>query len=442
MRSAPGALPIVGNSLQLLRDPLAFLTRLETVADVTQIQLGTLRMALVTDADLTSIVLKDTATFDKGGVFFDRVRQLTGESLLTVTNRGHRRQRRLLQPAFTPRRIEGYMGIMAREIDSVLSGWRPSTVIDMRSEMYDVAARIAARTMFAADIARPAVARLTEALADYLEGLFIQMWTPPLIRRLPLVVNRRYRAALATLHDVVEEIIRAYRRSGSDHGDLLSMLLADASSGEGQALTAQEVHNQVITFFLAGIETTAAALTWTFYLLGRHPEDCTAAAEETRRALNGRMPEASDLPAFAALRRTVLEALRLYPPTWIFTRVTTREVRLGSTMIPQGMGVAYSPYLLQRSSENFSNPNAFRPGRWLAGAQGVLRRNAFVPFGDGAHRCIGESFAMSEIILVLATVLARWDVREEGGRQRDPLPRRATLTPGPLPMRLARAGAN
>jgi cytochrome P450 len=433
-------MPLLGHSWALLARPLEFLCRLEPVADVVRVDLGTQSMALVTDPDLTATVLKDTKTFDKGGVFFDRVRHLTGESLLTVTYPGHRRQRRLLQPAFTPRRIEGYVAVMSREIEAVLSGWQPGATVDMRAEMYDVAARIAARTMFAAEVAGPAVVRIVDALAIYLESLFVEMWAPRFLQRLPWPGRDRYRAALETLHGAVDEIIASYRQTGVDHGDFLSMLLAGAQDGDPDALSPEEVHNQVITFFLAGIETTAAALTWTFYLLGRHGDVREAVTAEVRDVLGGRFPQGADLPKLAALRRTVFEALRLYPPTWIFTRVATTDVQLGSASIPAGMGVAYSPYLLQRSAANFDRPDEFRPDRWRSGESGVLRRNAFVPFGDGAHRCIGESFAMTEILLVLAAILERWDVRPGFEGVRVPVPRRATLTPGALPMQMLPLG--
>ncbi len=437
--SAPGRTPFWGHSIPLLTRPLEFLCSLESVGPVVRVEIGRRCMVVVTDPQLTMQVLQDSQTFDKGGIFFDKVFELTGESLLTVKHAGHKRQRRLVQPAFTRQRVEEYSSAMGSSISDVLGDWRDGEIVDVVAVVYDITSRVAAKTMFAADVAGSAVSKVVNALAVYLKGLFVRMWAPRrLINLLPLPSNSEYDAALKVLNDTVGEIIESYKRSGIDHGDLLSMLLAARDHDTGAALTEDEIHSQVMTLFLAGIETTASALTWAFYLLGRHPAIAEEMNSEVDSVLQGRAPAWDDLRKLEVTGRIVSEALRLYPPTWVFTRATTKEVALGSHVLAPGVDVAYSPYLLHRSPANFDKPDEFRPDRWLSENLANVPRGAFVPFGSGAHRCIGESFAMTEIVMALAAIASEWSLNPTSNEAVIPIPRRATLTPGRLPMRLQR----
>ncbi|MEU8637695.1 cytochrome P450 [Amycolatopsis sp. NPDC048633] len=436
--TAPGHLPLVGHALPLFRDPLSFLRSLNEVGDLVRVDIGSLPMIMITDHELTRQVLIDSQTFDKGGALFDKVRELTGDSLLTSTYETHRRQRRLMQPAFRRAQVRAYTPTMNRMIDAVLAQWHDGAIIDMAAATYDITARTAARTMFAADVAGPAAARIVDSLSTYLSGLFIRMMSPTsLVTRIPTPGNIRYNRAVKALHASVDEIISAYRKAGVDNGDLLSMLLT-ASDDDGGALAPEDVHNQVITLFLAGIETTAGALAWSLALLAEHPEVARGVRSEVDTVLNGRAAEWADVPRLVRTSHVLTEALRLYPPGWIFTRVTTSDVTLGGHRLRAGTGIAYSPYLLHHDAEVFPHPDRFDPARWSAERAADIPKDAFIPFGGGVHRCIGETFGVTEATLALATIIARWEFRSVSNRPVAPAPRRATLTPGPLPMRLHR----
>jgi pentalenene oxygenase len=454
---APGRLPLVGHAVRLFRDPLTFLRSLRPVGGLVRVDIGAMPMVVITDAALTRQVLLDSRTFDKGGALFDKVRELTGDSLLTSRFEPHHRQRRLMQPAFARKRIESYATIMSGMIDAVLGQWRDEAVVDITAAMYDITARTAAHAMFAADVAGPAAARVVEALSVYLHGLFFRMMSPSsLPARIPTPANRRYDRSVRLLHESVDEIIAAYRASGLDHGDLLSMLLVgdesihrdaddsasiksgDSAAEEPAALSPQELHDQVITLFLAGIETTASALAWTMYLLGAHPETARALRDEADAVLGDRSPEWDDISQLTLTQRVLTEALRMYPPGWIFTRIVTQDTTLGPYRLAEGTGLAYSPYLVHHSPQMFEQPDRFDPDRWQPERMAQLPKDAFIPFGAGVHRCIGESFGLTEATLTLAAISARWIVEPLLDRPVEPAPRRATLTPGRLPMRVRR----
>jgi pentalenene oxygenase len=229
-------------------------------------------------------------------------------------------------------------------------------------------------------------------------------------------------------------MISTYRASGIDHGDVLSMLLTAADSDGSGGLSDEEIHDQVITLFLAGTETTAATLAWSLYLLGEHPPVAERVRAEVDATLSGRAAGWDDIPKLHLTQRVIIEALRLYPPVWIFTRVATRDTRLGAYSVRRGMTIAYSPYLLHRSPGVYDDPDSFDPDRWLPERSTADSRDAFVPFGAGARKCIGDVFGITEAVLALAAVAGQWTVDPVLDHPVQPAPRRPTLSPGRLPM--------
>ncbi|WP_186013097.1 cytochrome P450 [Burkholderia gladioli] len=436
---APGSLPIVGHAARLLFKPLSFLSGLAPLGGLVRVDLGRLPMLLLTDPELTRQVLNDSRTFDKGGALFDKVRELTGNSLLTSRYDDHKLQRRQMQPAFSRKRILTYIDVMNEAIGGVLGGWCDGDVVDLTAACYDITARTASRTMFAADVAGAAAASLVEDLSIYLGGLFVRMMLPGgLPGRVPTPGSLRYDRAVARLHAAIDQIIDAYRASGVDHGDLLSMMLA-ARDEDGQPWSQQEVHDQVITLFLAGIETTAGVMSWTLYLLGRHPDIAERAAAEVRTTLgDAAVPQAEHLMQLGETRRAMMEALRLYPPGWIFTRVVTRDTMLGPYRLRVGDGLAYSPYVLHRNPALFAAPERFDPDRWLPERAAAIPEHGFIPFGGGVHKCIGDQFGTTENLLALAAILSRWKLEPVTSQPVEPIPRRATLSPSRFMVRLRR----
>ena len=435
---APGRLPVLGHMLPMIRRPHEFLCSLTKIGPLVRVDIGGQSMIVVTDATLTRQVLKNNKAFDKGGALYDKARDLVGAGLLTSQAQDHLRQRRMLQPVFHQHRIKNHAAIMSEVIESVLGEWQDGAVTNITETAYKITSYSAARTMFAAQIAAQDVARIVEALLVYLQGMFVRMIAPDTIR--PLLTmhdNARYKQAVHTLHASVDKIIAAYQASGTDHCDLLSMLLV-ARDDDGSPLTAQEIRDQVISMFVAGIETTASVISWSLYLVGRHPDVASNFYSEVDTVLDGRAAQWDDLAQLNETKRIITESLRIYPPGWIFTRVTMQPVMLGEYHLPQGTGLAYSPYLLHRSPEIFEQPERFDPDRWLPQRMANVSLDGFVPFGGGVHKCIGDNFGVTEATLALATIASRWTLQPTQSQPVQPVPRRAVLAPGPIPMRICR----
>ncbi|MBH1937600.1 cytochrome P450 [Streptomyces sp. AV19] len=445
---APRALPVIGHALPLLRDPLGFLAELPRHGDLVQVRVGRYRAVVVCDPELTRQVLRDDRTFDKGGPLYDRIRELTGNGLASCPYSDHRRQRRLLQPAFHPARMPGYAETMRRQVTAATGAWTDGEAVDAIAEMHGISARTTIVTMFGRDPARAAadgdLARLMEDFTVVVAGIPRRTLLPPSADRLPTPANLRYDRARARLRTAIDRIV-AGQRSGELHdGDLLSMLLSAGHDPPGNGgpggpgLTDEEIADQLVTFFAAGTENTGTTLAWALHLLARHPHVARRMRAEVDTVLDG-APAASleHLPALKLTTAVVTEALRLYPPAWVLTRTTTEDTRLGGHPIPAGTAVVYSAYLLHRRPDLFPDPERFDPDRWMTGS--TPRRSAFVPFGGGPRKCIGDVFALTEATLVLATVSAGWELRPVDDRPVRPVPRLA-LSPQELPMRtVARA---
>ncbi|MDT3399303.1 cytochrome P450 [Streptomyces sp. B1866] len=442
-RTAPGAVPVLGHGVPLLRDPLRFLSSLPACGDMVRIRIGPMEALMVCDPELARQVLLDDRTFDKGGPLFDRGREALGNGLTTCPHSQHRRQRRLVQPAFHHSRMPGYARVMAEQIDAVTGGWRDGQVLDVLAGMQEITTRIAVMTMFAGSIARSAHREVVEDFDTFSTGVFTRMFMPPPLDRLPTPGNLRFQRARARLRRTVHELVSGHRAAGVDHGDLLSILLtsrddesADGAGGTGGGLSDAEASDQVISFLFAGTETGAATLAWALHLLARHPDVEKRLHEEADTVLAGRTATYDDLPRLEFAAQVITEALRLYPPGWMLTRTANTAARLGPYEIPAGSTVALSAYLLHHRPDVFPEPERFDPDRWAGPAGARAARSVMIPFSTGARKCIGEDFAVAETALTLATVAARWRLRPVPGAQVRPELRSIILKPRGLRMRL------
>ncbi len=432
--SAPGALPVLGHAWQLGRRPLHFLASLPAHGDLVTIKLGPVSLYVLCDPALVHQVLVDDRTYDKGGQIFDQVRTVAGNGLATCPHADHRRQRRLLQPVFHHERLPGYARVMAAEVNATFEGLTESRNVDVLATMNQLAASIATRTLFAADLDSSTFKELRLCLHIALTGMMRRMLLPwKILDRMPTASNRRYDRARIRLRQYVTQLIADYRRAGVDHGDLLSILLA-VRDEDGQGLTDTEIQDQVFTFYLGGSETTAPALSWSLYQLSRNPAVRDRLHAEVDAVLDGRIAEHSDIPNLPLTRRVVMESLRLHPPGWLFTRRTTRNTELAGHYLPSGSVVIYSPLIVQHRADLFPDPERFDPDRWLEDSARPPR-GAFTPFGGGARKCIGEDFAMTEATLVLASLVARWQF-DALPRAHDRLTPRLSSTQRSLPMTL------
>lgn len=404
----PRGLPLFGVMPELRKDAPAFLERMQRqYGDAAYLPTAGQRVYFFAHPDVVQEVLVKQQHKFKKSRMLERARVLLGDGLLTSEGALHRRQRRLVQPAFHRDRLAGYAVTMVERACAARERWRDGETIDLSIEMMRLTMDIVSRTLFSADVESEAE-EIAGALSDVF-GLFDLILLPfsEYIEKLPLPQMRRFHAARRRLDATIYRLIAAHRASGRDTGGLLSMLLlAQDEEGEG-GMSDRQVRDEVLTLFLAGHETTANALTWGWYLLSQNPSAEERLHAELDRALGGRLPRFDDLAALPYTAAVFAEALRLYPPAWAIGRRALEDVELGGWTVPQGCVVLLSPYVTQRDARWFPEPEAFRPERWLA-PDDLRHKFAYFPFGGGARVCIGERFATMEGALLLATLAQRW----------------------------------
>lgn len=430
--SAPGALPLIGHLLPLVRDRFTFLRALPAHGDLVRVGIGPWQVLVVTDAELSRQLLLDDRTFDKGGPLFDRTRETGGNGLINCPHRDHRRQRRLVQPSFHRDRMAGYAEIMCRQIGAVVGSWQAGQTIEVLPQVQNITARNTLGALFSESLPPAEVDALVGDIGTILTGLVRRMLMPGRLDRLPTPGNRKYARAQHHLDRVLTQLITEYREAGSDRDDLLSALLgARDPKDETRGLSDSEIRDQVVNFFVAGTETTADAVSWALHLLSRHPDIERRLHEETARC----RPTATyqDLPHLTLTRGVILESLRLYPPVPLLTRLATRDTRLGAHHIPAGSVVVYSPYCVQHQSGLYPEPDRFDPDRWDGTTYPHQPRAPFLAFGAGPRQCVGDTFAMTQATLILATIAAHWYLHPTSRRKPRPA-LSAVLSPRTLRM--------
>lgn len=335
-------------------------------------------------------------------------RKRAGRGLITLTGSAHHDRRRLLHPAFRQEAVARYEEVILQRTRRMVGGWRSGEVVDVAEQMATLAQENIVGTLFGdtfvdqeGRIARAILARRAYTEYHYHSRL-------PFRTHLPLPVVRRHQAAVRLLDETIYTAIAARRGHGDPPEDLTAALL-QASAPDGATLDDSEVRDEVFPLTVTGYETVGEALAWSWYLLSRHPEVERRLADELRTVLGERGPRASDLPALVYTEQVVAEAMRLYPPTWVYVRVPVEADTLPSgTEVPPGARLYLSPYLMHRDPRAFSDPNRFDPDRFADPKRRRDWQYTYFPFGVGAHRCIGEHLAKLEIMLVLATVAQRF----------------------------------
>src|SRR5918911_3097832 len=337
--------------------------------------------------------------------FFHR---LVGNGLLTSEGDFWRRQRRLAQPAFHRERISAYGQIMVRDALKVLETWRDGETHDVHLEMMRLTMEIVTHTLFNVDVADDAE-KVASALSTLVEPFSSQATLKWILdNRLPTSGNRRFHKTAAQLDEVVYRIISERRANPNEgQGDLLSVLL-QAHDEDGSQMTDQQLRDEVITLFLAGQETTALTLSWAWYLLAKHPEAEAKLWQELEEVLGGREPEVSDLPRLKFTEMIAKESLRLYPPAYVVGREAIKDCEVGGYFVPSGMQMFMPPWVVHRDPRFFDEPDKFEPERWTPEFINALPRYAYFPFGGGPRVCIGNSFAMMEIILLMAAIAQKF----------------------------------
>jgi cytochrome P450 len=350
-----------------------------------------------------------------------RLERLLGKGLLTSNGALQLRQRRLVQPAFHRERIAGYAATMVARAERFAAGLVPGEPVEMVAALSRVTLGIAAETLFGADVDDDA-ATIGRAMHVAMESFPISL-SPigELLDHFPWVpIVRRFLDARAELDAIVYRLIDARRApdrqaAEGESNDVLGMLLA-AADAEGE-MDVEQIRDEVMTIFLAGHETTAMALTWTFWLLARQPEVEVLLRAEFATVLGDRLPSMDDVPALRYTRDVIAESMRLFPPAWVVGRRAVEDAPLGPWTVPKGSIVIMSQWITQRDPRFWREPGAFRPERWSNGETAGLPKFAYFPFGGGNRVCIGEAFAWTELVLVLATIARRWTFAPTAGSE-------------------------
>ncbi len=417
----------LGHLFNFARDPLQFLIQVSAqYGDLAHFKIRKRDVYLVSHPDeIERILVTHAGNFVKNPGF-QTIKRVLGEGLLSSEGEFHLRQRRMMQPAFHRRRIASYAQVMADETSKVSSRWRSGGEIDVFREMVELTLRVVSRALFSTDLEDQA-GEISQAVDDAMT-LFHQATSPVslLLSRLPWVGDRRFRRGRKRLDEAIFRLIRKRRESGNRADDLLSALI-DAQE-EGSRMTDAQVRDEALTILLAGHETTATALAWTWYLLSRHPEAETALHEELDCVLQGRPPAVEDLPNLVYTRMVFTEALRLYPPVYMLGRQALQDYPIRSYVIPAGASLIISPYLVHHDPRYYPNPERFDPLRWAPEAQAGRHKYAYLPFSAGPRVCIGEPFAWQEGVMVLATLGQRWKLSRPSDEPVLALPR-VTLRP-------------
>lgn len=431
---APGALPVLGHLPAFLRDPLAFLRTLPAHGPLVTIRLGSVPVVLVCDPDLVRTMLVHDRVFDKGGPLFDRLREAGGQGLATCPAHEHRRQRRLVQPAFRTSRFPDYARIMSERMDAIVSGWRAGQTLDVTTAIRGIAADIVVSAIFGSRLDPADHHRLVTDFDTLLAGFSMHTLLPRALRGIRTPGNVRYLEATDRVRRTMARLTAEYRRRGAVPGEtnLLSLLMdARDPDSDAPALSDDELVDQAVTMYSAGTETTAGAISWALYLADAHPEVRAGLTEEARTVLGGRAAGWDDVPRLGYTRQVLLEAIRMYPPGWFLTRRTESDTHLGRHAVHQGTTVAYSPYLIGRLPGLYERPDDFDPDRWRT-EEGRRPQVPATVFGGGARKCVGDEFALLEGTLLLATLVDRWDIQLDPNTIKVPRIPQLTLSPGRL----------
>lgn len=429
------------NIVNLREDLLGNLKRLrDEYGDISRLKTDFFDIVLVTDPDLVKkILVNDYEIFEKS-IGMKRMSFIFGKGLLTSEGSFHRRQRQLVAPAFHREALRNYANDMIHYAARTRDTWDDGVTMEMTQEMMRLTLAIVAKTLFSANV-DDAADTVGKSLHDILEGypiMFMPMGSL-YARFVPTRKNRRLMRGRKRLDDIIYGIINERKQSGETGTDLLGMLLASREEGGGEGMSARQARDEAMTLFLAGHETTAIGLSWTWRLLSENPEVREKLEAELESVLGGRTPTYEDYPKLAYTRKVFQESMRIYPPAYAAGRRVMQEYEIGGyTLPPKRTMLFVSPYLHHHDPRLFPDPERFDPDRWTPAFESGLHKFAYFPFGGGPRVCIGANFAWMEAVLVIATLAQRWRLHMVPGQDITLSPR-ITLRPNPgIQMRLER----
>jgi cytochrome P450 len=431
----PKGSPVIGNSGQYARDPFSFITACaEAYGDVAHFELGPIETYMITNpADIERVLVTDDAKYRKPAFQDDAIGDLLGEGLLLSDGETWRKQRELAQPAFLMSRLSGLSELMVDYTEDMLADWSSGDVVDVEIEMARLTVKIIVEAMFGSTIGDERVRTVQENL----EPLGSRFEPNPLRFAIPdwapTRENREYKQALSTIEGIVWDLIE--EREGTHHAggageedepmDLLSILLRARDRGEQSD---ENLRDEMVTMLLAGHDTTALTLTYTWYLLSEHPEVESRLHDELDSLLGGERPTFADVRGMEYTEAVLNEAMRLYPPVYTIFREPQVDVRLGGYRVPAGSAVMLPQWAVHRSERYWDSPLEFDPDRWLDDRADDRPRFAFFPFGGGPRFCIGKQLSLLEARLILGTVCQQYRLEYQGD---EPFDLRGSLTMHP-----------
>ena len=421
----PRGLPFIGTSYMARRDPMATLTLwAQRFGDIVHYHFLGLQVYLLFNPQHIEQVLVGKAGNLGKGLVARMNSELFGNGLLTSDGDFWRRQRRLSSPAFHRESIVRYAEITVEEVVRMLAGWRHGDTHDIHNDMMNVTLLVVLRSLFGGELGERT--RVIEQSLDVIMRGSSGIHAVTGYLRIPTPTRTRYHRAVRQLNAVVFELISRGRekiKGDANRGakDLLTLLLL-ARDEDGSVMTDQQLRDEVITLLLAGHETTALTLSWTWYLLAQHPEVEKRLHDELDAVLGGRLPTANDLAKLPYTDNVIREAMRLYPPAWRIGRTASEPLKVGGYVLPAGANILMSQWVTHRDARWFPHPESFNPDRWDAESMSKLPRLAYFPFGGGPRVCIGAGFAMMEATLLLAVIAQRFRMCLVPGQRIEPLP--------------------
>jgi cytochrome P450 len=427
-----------GAYIAVYRDLLGFMEGLvRDHGDIVHVKFGHQHAVLLNHPDYVQEVLVTHAKDFTVNQILKTAQIFLGRSLLSTDGDFHLHQRRLMQPLFLRQRVAGHTEVMVKAAQHVRDRWQENARLDIAHEMMQVTLGVAGRALVGVDM---------EALSDEFNGLLVQsmrfvstMTALPfgrMLEHLPLPATHHFHQARARLEAIVQEIIDRRRRGNEQHDDILHHLLQ--AQKENGWLTDTQVRDELLTLLLAGHETTATGLSWTWYLLSQNPQAEARLHAEVDGVLDGRPPTADDVPKLRYTEMAFAEAIRIYPPAWIISRPVLRDFEIGGYRLPTGTTFYICQYLLHRHRSFYPDPLKYDPERMSPEARAARPHYAYIPFSAGPHQCIGEQFAWHEAVLVLATIAQKWRLRAEPDYVPELEPLITLVAKGGLPMTVER----
>jgi len=435
----PDGRRMLGHALEFGRDPLALFQRARQHGDVVRIRFGPFNVAVLNSPEAIRQALVSQAPKLEKGLSFGRAKRLIGNGLVMSEGEDHRRQRRLMQPAFHRAQIARYLGTMQDIAVPRISMWPEGGTLALDRELRSITLTVLTRTLLSSDISSEAIEEIERLLRLLLSELLARGITAnvPGLGWVPTRSNRRFAAAHRRLGVMLTDIIDGYRTAGADHGDLMSILMRARDDETGTAMTSKQLRDEAATLVIAGSETTGNTIAWACYLIAQHPQIQERLQAEADLVLAGDEASYETLARLPFTRAVITEALRLYSPVWILPRRARVDVELGGHLLRAGTRMVFSPYALNRDARLHRDPDRFDPGRWATDYTRTGMRESFFPFGQGIRNCIGEGFAWTESLLLLSAIAARWHLRLADGACVHPVVS-STLVPNELPIIVTR----